>query len=216
MTLNVFQFEDYRELLKALIAQRQREGKVFSYRWFSKQAGFRSPNFLKLVIDGQRNLSDQSVEKCIQTFKLHGAEAQYFRAIVQINQTKSLQFRTQLAETILKLKGFEKAHPLFESQYRYYSEWYHIAIREMIASGSFNECPQWIAENLVPKISVKQVEVALKTLEKLELIRRNENGKYEVRHQSVGASHPLVKSSIVAFHQRMIGLAQESLQRHAT
>ena len=35
----------------------------FSYRYFSRVAGFSSPNFLKLVAEGQRNLSPKSIAK---------------------------------------------------------------------------------------------------------------------------------------------------------
>ena len=51
-----FQFQDYREFLRAYYAERKTHAKI-SYRAFSRRAGLGSPNYLKLVMDGARNLS---------------------------------------------------------------------------------------------------------------------------------------------------------------
>lgn len=212
----IFSFDDYRSLLSALIQKRKDEGKIFSYRWFAKQAGYSSPNFLKLVIEGHRNISDESIEKIIRVFHMNKREGTYFRLLVNLSQAKSSELRQEIAEQLLRLKGFGKAHPLFEQQYRYYSEWYHVAIREMIASGNFNEDAEWIAQQLSPRISVKAVESALKVLEELQLIARDEQGQLQVCHKSISASHPIVKSSVVTFHKAMIQLGSESLDRYKT
>ncbi|MGE3756344.1 MAG: TIGR02147 family protein [Pseudobdellovibrionaceae bacterium] len=216
LQFNVFEFDDYRQLLKALIEKRKSEGKVFSYRWFAKQAGFSSPNFLKLVIDGERNLSDDSIEKVIRVFHLDKKEGTFFRILVNLSQAKSSELKQELSEQILKLKGFGKAHPLYEQQYRYYSEWYHVAIRELIASENFEENPEWIASQLNPKISPKMANSALALLAELQMIQRDSNGRLQTLHNRVSASHPIVKSSVVTFHKTMIQLGSESLERYAT
>ena len=44
----------------------------YSYRAFSKAAGFSSPNVLKLVIEGKRNIGPEAVENFITALGLSG------------------------------------------------------------------------------------------------------------------------------------------------
>ena len=74
----VFEYLDYRSFLKDMYAYRKRRDPVFSYRYFSGKAGFASPNFLKLVIDGQRNLSHTSMLKIAKGFGLKGNEMEFY------------------------------------------------------------------------------------------------------------------------------------------
>jgi uncharacterized protein (TIGR02147 family) len=53
--VDVFRYRDYREFLGAFYAQKKQSG--LSYRGFARAAGLGAPNYLKLVIEGKRNLS---------------------------------------------------------------------------------------------------------------------------------------------------------------
>ena len=53
--MDVFDYLNYRAFLRDYYVERKRKGKV-SFRSFSQRAGLKSPNYLKLVMDGERNL----------------------------------------------------------------------------------------------------------------------------------------------------------------
>src|SRR5437868_4468655 len=101
--LNVYQFDDYRHLLVALIQKRKREKKPFSYRWFAQRAGLSAPNFLNLVVRGKRHLSVASLEKVIEIFQLNREEGEFFRHLVQFNKAKTLSEREHFALQLIKL-----------------------------------------------------------------------------------------------------------------
>ena len=61
--VRVYDFLDYRAYLRAYYEAAKRTQRSFSFRSFSKLAGLRSPNFLKLVIEGERNLGADSVPR---------------------------------------------------------------------------------------------------------------------------------------------------------
>ena len=61
----------------------------FSYRSFARAAGFSSPNYLKLVIDGQRNLTAEMAARFAQACGLLGSAADYFCTLVAFNQARS-------------------------------------------------------------------------------------------------------------------------------
>jgi uncharacterized protein (TIGR02147 family) len=58
---NIYNFSDYRDFLKDRYRQLKEADSLFSFRYFSKEAGFGSPNYLKLVMDGKRNLSTEAI-----------------------------------------------------------------------------------------------------------------------------------------------------------
>jgi uncharacterized protein (TIGR02147 family) len=83
---SVFQYRDYRQFLCDFYHYKKLTNPYYSYRLFSMKAGFRAPNLLKLVMDGQRNLTRDSVEKFSRALKLTDAEAAYFYDLVYHNQ----------------------------------------------------------------------------------------------------------------------------------
>ena len=70
--MNVFEFLDYRAFLRAHYETEKQRRAAFSHRFFSRLAGLRSPNFLKLVMDGERNLGPETVPKFIHALGLTG------------------------------------------------------------------------------------------------------------------------------------------------
>ena len=74
---NIYNFTDYREFLKDRYRQLKINDPLFSFRHFSKSAGFGSPNYLKLVMDGKRNLSAEAIAKFAKGLRLDNHESEY-------------------------------------------------------------------------------------------------------------------------------------------
>lgn len=82
----IFNYSDYRKFLRDFYHYKKQVNPYYSYRLFSMKAGFRAPNLLKLVMDGQRNLTRDSVCKFSQALKLSEQESAYFADMVLRNQ----------------------------------------------------------------------------------------------------------------------------------
>ncbi|MBD3242678.1 MAG: TIGR02147 family protein [Chitinivibrionales bacterium] len=80
------EYHDYREYLRDFYHFKKRTNPYYSYRLFSMKAGFKAPNLLKLVMDGKRNLTRQSVVKFAKALRLDELETERFRAMVLRNQ----------------------------------------------------------------------------------------------------------------------------------
>jgi uncharacterized protein (TIGR02147 family) len=99
-------------------------------------------------------------------------------------------------------------------QYEYYQKWYYSAIRAVIQFFRFDGDYEALAKSLTPTISSEEAKLGVELLEKLELIRLNSSGIYEVtdHHISTGAEYrPL---AVRAFQRETMLLASESLSRH--
>ncbi len=186
---------------------------AFSYRFFSKQAGLKSPNFLKLVMDGARNLSPESIEKCSAVFKHNKEEAVYFRNLVLLNQSTTTEEKKFHTEQLLRSKQYRKAHPLSTQQHDYYSNWYLVPIREMVGSAHFVEDAAWIAKNLVPSITTAEAKKALETLETLGLVSRDKSGKLIQTDEFVSTGNEVTSSMVAQWHREMIQKGSEAIDR---
>ena len=207
----VFEYLDYRLFLKDMYAYRKRRDPVFSYRYFSGKAGFASPNFLKLVIDDQRNLSHTSMLKTAKGFGLKGNEREFFENLVFMNQAGEHEERNYYYQKMMSAKGYKKIHKIAKDSYAYFSKWYYPVIREIIRFQIDKLTAQKIASLLKPKISVAEARGAIKLLSRLNLIQKNSNGMWEQTDQDL-TTGPEVRSLVVTnFHKEMLQLAGASI-----
>jgi len=210
--VNVFQFQDYRQLLIALIEQRKKDKKVFSYRWFSQKAGLTSPNFLNLVVKGKRHLSAESLEKVIEIFQLGKEEGDFFRNLVHFNKAKTLSEKEHFASQLIKFKKFLQEYPLSKDQFEYYSKWYNVPVRELLTLKDAPQMADEISQALLPAISKVEAQAALEQLQTLDLIEKK-NGKWKTNHESISTGHKFSSYGVVQYHQQMLALAGQSLDR---
>lgn len=74
---SVFEFYDYRKFMRAFYEERKRTS-VFSWREFSRLAGFSSPNYMKVVCDGKSRLSKAGVVRVASAMGLVEYEKRIF------------------------------------------------------------------------------------------------------------------------------------------
>jgi uncharacterized protein (TIGR02147 family) len=210
---NIYQYLDYRAYLKDLFEFRKQKSKNFSYRYFSGKAGFASPNFLKLVIDGERNITNESIAKIAKGFGLNKQEREFLENLAFMNQASDHDGTDHYYKKMMAMRGFVKIHQLEKNRYTYFSKWYYPVVREVIMFGDRKHNPAQIAVMLKPPITPKEAEKALKLLSDLELINQDEDGIWSQNEQAISTG-PEVKSLLAAkFHKAMIAKAVEALDR---
>ena len=211
--VTIFEYDNYRAYLGDLYKLYKETKPHFSYRYFSQKAGFRSPNFLKLVIEGKRNLSPESIEKFANALKLGKKEAEFFRVLVHLNQARTVGEKKIYAEQLMQFRPFRYIHPLRQDQYRYYADWYNIAIRELTMLPEFSEDPAWIARRLVPPISPQQAQKALDLLLQLGLLERDESGRLVQADAFISTGDEVTSTSVANYHRTLIRMGAEALDR---
>lgn len=84
------EFLDFRQYLDKWYRYRQfqtsRDFRPYNYAMFAAAANIKSPNYLKMIIDGQRNLSDDMVSKFAKALGLLKDQAEEFRLLVHFGQ----------------------------------------------------------------------------------------------------------------------------------
>lgn len=209
--VDIFQYRDYREFLRDWYQGAKEAGQDVSFRTFSKRAGFKSTNILKLVMDGDRNLTETSMRQFIIGLELNKQEAEYFANLVFFNQAKTHTEKDFYYQRLLQEPRFRKFRRLDRHQYEYYAQWYHTVVRELVTSQNFDGTPEWLAARIAPSISVSQARQSMLLLEKLELIQLNETGRWQQTSKTVSTGPEVSSVLLMNYHLNMLELTKQRL-----
>ena len=208
--IDVFRYLDYRLFLADYYLAGK--GRGFSYRNFSRAAGLRSPNYLKLIIEGQRNLTPEMAERFATACRLKGDTAEYFVELVRFSQAASDAERSQAYRRLSGFQRYRQAQRLELAHAAYHANWYVPAIRELIGSPGFREDPEWIGQRLLPPISARRVAQALESLLTLGLVERNQGGELAQRAAVVSTGAQTASMHIGNYHRAMLKRAAEAIE----
>lgn len=207
--VDVFRHRNYREFLAAFYAQGKSSG--LSYRGFARAAKLGAPNYLKLVIDGKRNLSPEMAERFAAACRLNEEATAYFKLLVAFDQAESDDDRNALHERLARFSRFRSSQRLDLAQKDYHSTWYIPAVRELAACSSFREDTAWIAESLEPAISEREAGHALEVLLRLGLLERDDSGRLVQSSRAVTTGQQTSGLYIRNYHAELMQRAMHAM-----
>ncbi|MBI4042357.1 MAG: TIGR02147 family protein [Deltaproteobacteria bacterium] len=210
--MNLFEYTDYRTYLRNFyLAQKEKQGS-YSYRVFALRAKLSSPNYLKLVIDGKRRITDKTLPQFVRGLKLNRQETEYFRHLVLYQETHDPETKNNsLSEMIrIRQKSASVTKILDPDHLSVMSHWYHWAIREMVLLEDFSPDPKWIASRLHHRITPKQADESLRLLKRTRFLHE-EKGKYRQNEPLISTSDEIASLLIRKLHQQFIEIGVDSL-----
>jgi len=208
---DIRQYTDYRAFLRDLIPFLKATDAEFSYRTFSRRAGFSSPNYLKLVAEGQRNLAPASIEKFSRGLGLDRRERRVFRLLVLLDGAQNDRERNDHYLGLLELVTDDPSARLRSQQFDVYRDWYPLVIREMVALPDFRPDPQWIAQRLRPRITTAQARRALTQLYELGFLTEDEDGNVAAADRRISTGPEVHSLAVRNYHRAHLGLATDAL-----
>lgn len=211
MAIPLFYYLNYRDFIRDAFLDRKATQAHVSHRFFARMAGLGSPSYLKMVIDGKRNLSPGSVAKFAKGLKLSKRETAYFETLVFLNQAKADEERDHYLERLAALRPKSNARGIKTDELAYYEKKYYVVIREMVALPHFKEDPEWIAASLSPPIRPREAEEAIKALLRLGFLTRDENNRLIQRDASLSTDPEVVSMEVCQFHRSMLNDAKAAI-----
>jgi len=212
-TKQYYNYTNYRKLLQDLFEDKKKKDPYLSYRAFAKRAGIKSPNYLQQVIKGSRNLTQKTILQVAKGFKLGKSETEYLENLVFMNQGDTVEEKEYYYYKIVKTRQVLKHNKLLKKQLTYYSEWYNVAIREMIVFHDGKLSTKQIAEKLYPKVPAAKVKTAVKLLEELHLIRKDKDNKWKQTSAHVSTGDIVDSMMVAKFHKNMSRLAMAAMEK---
>ena len=176
---NIISFHDYREYLRAFFNWKKATSPRFSHRKFAQLADIKSSNYLMLVMDKKRNLSEEKAHVVARAMKLKRVESDYFVLLVKAKTAKSEDARAHIVHDLQKSSRRIAARALPADKAEYLSSWYISLVRELIFLRDFEPRAKWITEKLDGLITPPQAESAIRILFSLGFWRKGANGKTE-------------------------------------
>lgn len=212
--VDLYEYTDYRQLLKDLYLDTKRRKPFFSYRYIAQKVGFSSAGFFSNILQGKRNISNETIFRFAELFKFSKRQTEFFELLVHFNQAKQHERRRFYVE---KLLGFKRSRffLLAADQYEYFDKWYYVAIRELLNYFPFRDDYKLLGRMLRPAISPSEAKKAVDLLERLKLIEQRPDGSYRVTDAVVTTGRELTSVAVHNFQRATIDLAKESIDRFA-
>ena len=154
----------------------KKRDKNFSHRYFAIKAGFSSPNFLHLVMNGKRNLTEKYIHSFASAMKLERFEKRYFEAMVLENQARERGVKDYYGNLLAILKKGKEF--LSEGEFAVISRWQNVMITELITLGKLPMSCQEIKSFLENKVEISDIAFSLKCLMEAGVIAADKNGSY--------------------------------------
>jgi uncharacterized protein (TIGR02147 family) len=207
---NVFRYLDARRYLADYYAFKKASGRGFSYRAFSRRAGLGSPNYLKLVIDGDRNLTPEMAVRFAGACGLVDKAATYFIDLVAFTQASQTDEKAARYERLIRFREHREVHKIDVAFGQYHSHWYIPAIRELAFRADFQADSAWIAPRLLPRIKESEAREALALLLDLALLTQTD-GRWHPAEALVTTGAEVRGLHYMQYHRTMIGRALTAL-----
>ena len=210
---SIFDYTDYRRYLREYYAWAKSNQRGFSHRAFMAKTGMSGPNYFKRVMDGVHNLTENSIPKFAAALGLAEAEGEYFKYLVRFNQADTLEEKDRCFGILMDLKTPHAHYVLEKAQYDYYTDWYNVAIREMLAFLPYRDNAAEMGKRLAPAVPPKRVKQSIELLLGLGLIEKGEDGSYRAASKFILTDPDVQSLFIPKFHQAMTRLAEAAITR---
>ena len=210
---SIFEYNDYRLYLQDYLDERKRYEK-FSWRMFCREAGFSSPNFLKLVRDGAWNLSKVKSGQVAKAMGLVEYEEEYFRQLVIFGNAEDENVKNEALAEMQRIASEHKARVIDKDALQYYESWKYPVIRELaplMPGGN----PRDIAEECKEYVSAEEVRDILDFLVDAGFLKKEGNKVYSQTDQTVIGSKDALSKAIRAMHKEMAGMALRAVDRYS-
>ena len=205
----IIEYTDFRKFMRDFYEERKRCS-AFSWREFSKIAGFSSPSYMKVVCDGNSKLSRIGVERTGAAMGLAGFEMDYFRAMVKFGQADVESKKVAAYEEMLSIAKVYKVRVLEGDLFEFYDTWRNPVLREL-APLMPGATPGELAKMCYPEVSAQEVQESLAFLTKAGLLKKTE-GKLVQSETSVKGSNDATRLAMRGMHRMMSRLATPALE----
>jgi len=210
--VSVYDYFDYQAFLRDYFDDRKRQHSWFSYRYFAAKISMDHSNLIKAFL-GKRHISQRNALSIADFLRFTANEKAYFTTLVQFNKCGDTKKSKALFENLLALKNLtlKKIEP---HQYDFYRKWYHTAVYSLLDYYDFRGNFTALASELSPPITVRQARESISLLEKLQLIRKDADGRYIQAEKQITTGQKWRSLAIRTFQEEAIKLAIGSLNHH--
>ena len=209
----ITEYQDYRKYMLDYFDWRKRSS-AFSWREFSKIAGFSSPSYLKLVCDGKSSLSRVGIPLVAAAMGMNEFEQEYFKLMVEFTNAKGDEKKKEAFRKMKEFASEQRARVLEADAFDYYESAVNSVVRELapLMPGAL---PGELAKKIKHTFTAQQVRDSLKLLVKLNILKTIGENVYEQTDKVITGSGEALKLALRSMNGQMIDLAREAIEKIA-
>lgn len=204
----ITEYTDFRQLMLDYYEDRKRRS-AFSWRDFSKAAGFTSSSYMKVVCDGKSKLSKIGVERTGVAMGLVGFEMEYFRALVEFGQAGTEDKKKAAYERMLSIAKVHKVRVMEGDLFEFYDSWQNPVVREL-APLMPGATPGEMAKMCYPEVSAAEVQQSLNFLTKAGLLKKA-GDTFTLAETSIKGTPDATRLALRGMHRMMSKLATPAI-----
>lgn len=209
----LFDSLDYREYLRGKYAELHGRNRSFSYRYIGGKVGLDSGTVSR-VLNNDRKIDAETAERLAKVFGLKQREAEYFQTLVFYCQARSHTEKNHYLEKVLRLRPV-KIKTLDERQFRFYKDWYNLAIWTLLHYYPFHGDVKKLARMLTPAITPVQAAESLELLKEIGLLAEKD-GSLQVTDSLVSSGESIPAAFLNNLHLEMARLSHRFLDLFET
>lgn len=208
---DLWQYLDYRQFLKDFYEYEKSRLSVFSYRYFANKTET-DPSFLVKVLQREKHLADRHIAPLAKYLGLDAKATEYLGLLLSFNKAKRDQEAKVLFEKLTALRPLQ-IHTLEATRYEFFSQWYHVALWELLSFFPFHGDFEQLATKFCPAITPTKAKRALEVLERLQLVERRKDGAWIAKHGLITTGEEWKSMAIRTFQRDSIQLAENALDQ---
>jgi uncharacterized protein (TIGR02147 family) len=197
---SIFDFADFRKFLDDYQKRRQAQDRSFTRSKFCRELGLpNTRSFFNDIVKGTRTLSKTYIERFIVALNMNENEAQYFRVLVDFNQSSIPRERESLFDQLVSLNS-TPSRLVTADEYEFYRHWHHTTIFSLLDILDFTDDFSGLAKRIFPAISAAEARESIALLKKLGLIHQTADGFWKPTAKTLDTG-AYVKSELVQQYQ---------------
>jgi uncharacterized protein (TIGR02147 family) len=210
---SIYKYLNYREYLHDYFIEQKQFQKQLTHRAVLKKMGITSTGFLSNVIAGKKNLSEEISKKLGKVINLATRERRYLNIMVAYVQAKSIEEKKKQLDRLLAMRKTGLAH-MSEDQFSIFSQWYYVYIRDLLCFMDVTDDYKSLAARLDPPIKPEEAEAAVRDLERLGFITKDNKGCYRPIDHLVTTGDEVHSVQLANFQITTMDMAKRSLEKH--
>lgn len=211
------QYTDFRQYLRSFYEYKKKTlstaVRPYSYAAFSAAADIKSPNYLKLIIEGQRNLSMDMVRKFARALGLQKDEAEEFRALVLYGQTRDPLERNRYLKALSELRVKRKIRQgeINTDTWDKVPDWVSWVLYTLVDQSGVDFNPSQLRRVMRDRVTAEEVKRALGLLLESGELKREEDGTISKGRELINGYENIPVAMVRKIQAELIYLGLESL-----
>lgn len=215
----IYDFEDARAFVDRWFqwrrAQAAADGERFSLQTFADEAGLADRTLPSKIATGRQGLTEPVARAFARGMGLDQDDEDYLVLLAQRESADPVE-APAILEAMRSARVLARSRTLRARTLRLFADWYHFAIHEMAWCPGMPQDPAGLGRALRPPVDPAGAAAALRTLQELGLLARDEEGRLVPRDAALLALRDLQSEALhpvlYAYHQAMHALGGARLE----